>query len=1039
MVEFTGTTPSEAGGNGQGSITSFASRLDAATLAAVGDPTVERGGIESLAPGSGPSSSDYKSAPNAFAKALMNKFPGLFTVNQGETLFDIYSKNDTYDTGTIIQRMKDDEFLLDTTTGWLVMSEYIDGNLIAEALFRNAGLPSDGTMTAEQFLPATQKLFGDYTKDYNGFVLTPQISKFLAQVCGTDGKIEKQNMASMFNSGTNSIIEVKMGLVSKDYFGLFVRPTNVSTDFDQVVPFATLVAFMMTNDADNNGWLSTAELKIAVNGTDRGQSSANDAAVQTYMNCYGKKDSSGNWEINIDGLTLMLSDRSLNQPTELTGSDFSSWGDPFLVDLNLIPITRVIWGASYGDQQSLNDGILSQGELIKLFGGLGQTVSPAQAKLLVDVYGDGTFVTQANVQQMRNDGFFSLATEVSKTCTLNWDSIPATTLARAIFKQVGIDPDAAGAAVTADQFSAGFKLLYGDSKTLDDPTGLTKNLGTENTLSVVQMGLILEGLNTVFSIPLDTTSVADGRGLIGTPAFHNTGWWDSILKFAGDEAKNVVSTIATIAGVTEDVVAGVLNGKIPADVAMVKGGYKIITAISDAIKKGDESAKNLMTTMGTALKSLVSTVADEVKVLSDEGKALVDQLVAAAKEGATEIEIRALSVLSGMSAEAARVEIETMAFKSRLTNFAKDMSYDNMKTLIPNYDDTLADLTKAYDSAVASFGNSDADRMLLAEKGYKFDSDNNLIKEGRVLGNIEKLDVFGDYCRADIGVELGVAATGIGYPGFVKDLDAFEARVIYSYKGKDANGNAKHELRFRIGDLAGVALPTIPVAESAGVKGDAGFFTNHDILLSWAVSPNGSSTMNDVIYNSAIGMVLEGSGPAGLADYIPGPVGAALNEVGLPIPMPGSVWGTWKSSADVEAGVGWSATVSYNLSKMGNLALVPFISEIAGAAIGTAASSAALTDVEIETVGGATSFLALFGVTIVHASAMLGAFSADLVYTLADYVAGTGNANLSFGLFSFVSPRLGVENAWIEGDNGFSIAARLRGQISAGSSGNNLY
>jgi hypothetical protein len=34
---------------------------------------------------------------------------------------------------------------------------------------------------------------------------------------------------------------------------------------------------------------------------------------------------------------------------------------------------------------------------------------------------------------------------------------------------------------------------------------------------------------------------------------------------------------------------------------------------------------------------------------------------------------------------------------------------------------------------------------------------------------------------------------------------------------------------------------------------------------------------------------------------------------------------------------------------------------------------------------------------------------------------------------------LGVENAWIEGDNGFAIAARLRGQISAGTSGNNLY
>jgi hypothetical protein len=955
--------------------------------------------------------------------ALFKKLGQDLTSEQATFLVKVYRDANTgraFLTPENVQRMRKDGFF---NTGAVLGDKCtlnwnsIDGGLISDALCRAVGLASGTALTAVQFDTATDNLFGDNRG------VTGENAVLLTRIFGTNGTLNREQVAQIFDSNSISMA----GLSGQKFVWIH---TDVTAENLTFLDRSVTANFIMLSDANNDGWLNAGELRAAITSRLATGEVMTDAVMQTYMDCYGDKNPDGTMAVSRYGVMAMLNEGALNVPVYGTASSTS-----FDIKLNAIPIARVIWGASFGDKESLYDGTLSKGELVTLFSDLKVGISPEQAQFLITVYGNGTTVNVDNVKQMRDDGFLTTGAVLGEKCTLNWKNIDGLLLARAIFKKNRLDPDAAKATLTADQFGQGYKSLYSDTpiQALNDPAGLVKAFGTKNTLTVVQMASALNGLNVDSSIekvslPRTGQFIIDALPL-KVPAFHITSWWSSVLKFAGDEAKDVVSTISQIAGVTEDVVAGVLNGKLSVEAGLAQGGYKIVTAILDAVKTGDERAKKLIDTLGKAINAAISD-------LSAEGKTLIKQMVEAAKAGVSEAEIRALSMLSGMPPDDAKARIESMASKGTIVKFAKDMSYENMKAMIPNYDDTLAALTKLHEAAVAAFGNSDADRKMLAADGYTFDSNDNLVKGGRVLSNIEKLDAFGQFARADIAVELTAVTVRAGVD-IAGALNVLQFRAFYAYAGKDANGNAQHQLRLRITEEAGVDLPPLPVVASGG---DIGLFTIHDLVISWSVSPTGVSTKNDVRWNSALGMVAEGYSPKlgnnippPLGDVIPPPLEAIIGEDGLaPVALPPE----WKGNAEIEVGTGFGATVSYNLTKLGDFWWTPFLSELVGAAIGGVASTAALSGVEAETAGVATPFVVSFGPEIIHASTMLGGFAADLVYAGAETVEKKDQATVSFGVFAWMALKAGAKVAPLPGA---SVGITLRGQVSVGVDLNNLY
>ena len=958
------------------------------------------GGIRIVAPEIGTfNNSEQYASP---ASDLVRNFPIPVSLKQAEFLIRAYDPSLQGSPRIIIEKMKADGALVADTSedgGYIAGSE-IGGAKIAAALWNAAGATSSTPLTAKQFHKAITILFGDVAD------LSPQMAAFLTNAFGTDGTMNLKQAAAIFDSDA-----IRLHFNSfRDYADVEVRPYYVPVRVDN----ETVAAFVISFDQNNDGLLSQREL-TSNNQPRRFYFAANSnawgndfATLATYMGAYGKKDSTGAMVLDIEAVKAMLTDGSLVPPATT-----DSWDTAFTIKLDAVPYDRMIWGASYGDSPPLNGRLMSEDGLIKMFGRLGETVSSEQAKFLINVYGDGTYVTPTNVRQMRDDGLLTTGTVAGEDVTLNYNNIDGVLLSRAIFKKIGVDPDAAKATLTGEQFGAGFKLLYGTipHQALTDPTGLATVFGTKNTLTVAQMGSALNGHNVDYSVPYVPGRRAgitfDGfTGIRRTPklvkAFHTTGWWSSILKFAGDEAKDVVSTISTIAGVSEDVVAGILNGKLSVEAGLAKGGYKIISAIAAAIAKGENSAKKLIDTMGTAINAAI-------KDLSTEGKAMIADLIKAAKEGASEVAIRTLSMLSGMSPADAKKAIESIASKGKMVDFAKNLTFDDMKAMVPDYDKVIADLKEQVALLAAAIHSDPAGLQALAGMGYTFNADKQMMKGGQVLSEAETQDVFAKHFRADLAIEINAGRTN------ALALDGLQFRVFVDYAGKDEDGNDKIQFRIRVLAESG-AQATVREGDYGSVGVDAGLVTVHDLVMSWSVPAVGDATKNDVLWNSSIALIGEADATLNLSTLF------GRDIEGDAIPKPSA----FNGEAGLEWGFGGGFTVSYNLTKLGDQSWKPFLSEVGGAAVGVAASIGVFLGAEALTEGGITAFLELYGLPIVQAGAMVGGFAADLIYAAAD--TNKDHVSVLSGFFGWVALRSGL--AYADPESTDTLKLRVRGQIN---------
>ena len=1199
MVESASTTSSENSNTGVGGTTDFSSRLDATTLAAVGDPTTEQGGIEKL------SDSDKIDQYNLeLAQDIVSQFPTAITLKQAECLAKSYYTDHFALTSEVIKQLKTDGVLVPTSGvgGWYFNCSKVSGIKLAYALWNAADMKDASPITAAQFDNFTDILFGDIGG------VSPQTAAFLTSAFGTGGKLSLNEVAAIFDSGS---IGLSIAKEIGDYVKVGVHFGAVPLRSDT----PTTAAFLMCYDQNNDGLLNFQELRS--NNQERRLNFANgEDPVPTYLACYGKKDANGTMVLDMDAVKAMLTDGSLG-----LSANADSWDAPFATNLKAIPIERVISGASYGDGGSLNDGILSNGELVTLFGKLGQNVTSKQAQFLINVYGDGTSMTTANVQQMRNDGFLTTGSFVSDKATLNWDNIDGgliadamyravgvaagtgltadqfdtatdtlfgdyagvnlqqaafltrifgtdntlngaqmagifekniisingvggenyiriavktpndnllftdnataanyiamfdtnydgwldagelktainsrtsdgvsaddkitqnymncygekasggymlisrdgvmamladtslklmsvapnrgyavgfdinlnaiptarllrgqsygyvsgVLLARAIIKQVGLDPDTAGVALKADQFSTGFNLLYSGMqvKPLKDPAGLTKYFGSNDTLTVAQMGDALNALNTNVSIPLVANPKAGGFNEEAmVPAWHTTGFWGSIIGAADAVVEGgvvaVVSTVAKISGITTDIVAGVLNGSMDLAAAIANEGSTIVPAIIKAIKNGDESAKGLLENIGKAINHAISD-------LSAEGKTLISEMVDAAKEVGEDMAVQTLAALAGMSAADAKKQIEALASKGKVAKFCTEANFETMTALIPGFVDKMTDMEKQYDAAMSNFGQSDADRQALAAKGYTFNSENKLMKSGKILSESETQIAYQDvYGKIDLGIDLGWSNMGLG------NLDGFELRATLCYTGK-INGTDKNnfQIRFRVLDLAGIG------GKIGRYGADTGLSSAHEYALTWAVEKGWkSATKTDTRYNSSLVYIGEAKGARAIA--------AVLGEaIAGDAPQPPATW----TGPELEIGGGGGMTVTYNLSQLGKKWWQPMLSEVAGAAIGAGLTYAVMYGVVMVTRGAFKPFVDVYGGTLAHAGAMAGGFAADLIYAHKD--PNAEHASVSSGFFFWIALKSGGPSATnLEGGKGQSVVLQQRTQISSGS------
>jgi hypothetical protein len=877
------------------------------------------------------------------------------------------------------KRMRDDGFLNTGATlgdGATLNWDNIDGGLIADALCGELGLAVGTGLEAAEFDFATDKLFN------NTAGVNSEQAAFLTRLFGTGGKLNREQIAGLFENNNISM----NGVAGEGIVRITVNTTAENMSFAD----STMAAnYIMLYDTNNDGLLYTDELRAAITSRIAAGQVATDTDIQAYMNCYGGRSNDGNMFINRDGVLAMLNDSSLSM-----SKSSAEWARSFDIVPDAIPIARVIMGASYGDLESGNDGLVSNAELVALFSTLGLTLTSDQAVFLIKVYGDGafngSFLTQANVQKMRDDGFLTTGAIRGETCSLNWNNIDGGLLAREIFRNCGLDPNVENVSMNGDLFSAGFKTLYGDSKTLKDPAGLTNYFGLNDKLTVAQMGSALNAVNTVISYPTD----GEGRRL--------TSLWDSALGLVEGAADDVVSTISTISGVAENVVAQLFNGTTELAAMMVNDGNKIIPAIVNAIKQGDETAKKLIGKLGLALTKIPG--------LADKEKKYVADLITAAQTGLQDTIVASLCTLVGLPAAAAAKAIKAINLKLDLQSLATTMTVDKMTAFIPDYASKLQDMVNMMDAAIAALPNDAVSLQKLAEKGYTLDSNNNLVKGGITLSADESKDVFAKFFRLDLGVEFNFGAAIGGY------VDGGLVSTFLAYKGT-INGEKQFELRFRVIDEAGVGRQTV----YGGT--DAGLINVHDMVIPWSVAKDGSSTtMKDVLWNSSIAGVAESQVnlKAPELNVFQDIWGVERTTDGTPLPPT-----TWLNSGSFELGGGWGLTVSYNLSKMGGDAGKAFVAEIMGASAGTAIGTIGLLGVNVVTEGETLALTVMFGVTVLNATAILGSFAADAA--VAYERREKGDTSMNHGFFVFGAVRENIAQVDI---HGISFGARARLQIS---------
>ncbi len=777
---------------------------------------------------------------------------------------------------------------------WSYQWDCIDGGLIADALCRAIGLEPGTPLTARQFDEAFWNLFGDP----NG--IGPENADFLARTFGTSGTLNHDQIAGIFDRA-----DIRTdGPITEGHIDLTViADTNTKGFTDD----AQAANYIMGFDANGDGLINQDEFTAAMESRLADGISINGDLAAMYMDFYGFNDGGGQRVLDINGVNAMLADTSLYVAPR--GPDGA---EGFGINLNITPIERVVRGAS------LDDDMLNHGELAALFQqlGLGDR-DPAQMDSLLKVYGNGDVVSVDTIMgQMQTDGFLTLNPNLAAPSALNWDNIDGVLLARAVFWEVGVDPNVDGATLTPEEFDLGVDRLFNetDGQNPADARNQVEVFGTDGRLTVTEMGTAFDASAIHIDGVAGENYVRIAAHTADIPAHHHASWWKSTLKFLGDEAKDVVATISEVTGIAEETVANILNGKLSVEEALAQGGGEIVTAISAAVQRGDERAMALIDKLGEAITS-------GIEGLSEEAKAVVMQMVESAKAGGGEVAIRALSAMTGMPADAVLEVIESITQKGSMVDFAKNMTYEDMMAMIPDYEATLAELEAQADALMGTVGNDPTARRTLEDNGYSFDSSNNLMRSGRVLNEADQRDVFAKYFRADAGVELNMGSTGKK-----QAFNGLQVRFFVDYAGTDANGNKTIQFRIRVLDEAGFAVGT----KSAGA--DGGLFSAHDLIMQWKVPPEGPPVKGDVLYNSTLGVIGEVNGGAGgLANFL------GTTVQGSPVQLP-AAWNEADiaagNQADTEVGIGWGKTVSYNLSEMGDDWYQPFLSEIAGAAVG---------------------------------------------------------------------------------------------------------
>jgi hypothetical protein len=744
------------------------------------------------------------------------------------------------------------------------------------------------------------------------------------------------------------------------------------------------------------------------------------------------------------------------------------------VNLGALNIGRVFRGASYGDTNSHNDLTLSNGELVTLFKTLGQTVTPEQAQFLVNLYGNGAFLTQANLQSMRDDGFLTTFTTLGNGATLNWDAISGEMISAALCSVVGVDPgigllaeqfeaatakvfgstagvntqqavfltrlfgtggklsrgqiaalfenndismnaasadgtvrtnvnttidsqidgallaramfaegggdvNAEGATINADQFSTGFKNLYAGltgGKTLEGATEMTNYFGGGGTITIAQMGTCLNAIN--HQTNTDGVLLGETRA---TQTYLDGSWWDTVMKFLTHEAKTVVSDITAITGVSEDILASILNGDLTKDVAFAKGGYKFVSSLSAAIKAGEASAKNVMSSLGKAISSAVSSLGESAKIM-------IDDMVKEAQELGDEATIRTLSMMSGMSAEEAKKMVGGLLDKGKFVDKANNMSFEEMSAWIPDFE------------------NVQANARLQCENGLAMNDTSDAAKQQNM--------------RYDFGVELDVGLTS----GFL--LTAGSVRLMYSFQ-KDYQGHESQQFRLRFLGEVGIGGAIVPDYFTL----DGGMATVHDLILGWTLTDGGKYAREDTKWNSTLAVVGEGQAPGFLFGVL-GHAVPTIFDIG------------WKASGkkgEFEAGAGVGMSVTYNLMKLGKKWYAPFLAEAAGAAvpIGIAtgiacffgpAARAEGAMVELAAVLPGADTPALQAVAVVYAAVMVTSFAADAIYMAAEK--DSDKVAFTAGAFGFVAARVNgsAEVKISESPFGVGIAVGARGQAN---------
>ncbi len=789
------------------------------------------------------------------------------------------------------------------------------------------------------------------------------------------------------------------------------------------VPLSDTGEYLMSFDGDGDGYLSKEEFaqatqSISNSGYD-GQPMS-EADIATFVDSYGVNmlDENGNMVRALDkyGVEAMVGEGSL-----IYGEDAATGEKSLYIAVDRISDERIIKGASSDFEN------LTQEELGVAFERLGiDTNDPTQMEFLTKVYGDGSRVTvDAVTTTMQEDGFQTL--DPGAAPTLTWDNIDSERVATALFKEVGVDPNAKGASLNAQQYYDAVTMLFGSNEglSLGDAQHQVDALGTDGRLTVEELAVVFDEKMISLSAAEGSSTVTLDANTEGMAHHEFTGWWDSAMSYLGEEVHKVVEDASKLLGIGKDIVAGLLNGTIKLDELGEKAAADILKRLGEAIADGNDSALDFVQNLGKAILTGGTS-------LIPEGQKLVNQLVEDAKAGGNDLAVGMLMDLAGLTAEQAQTLINDAVEPMALYNQLSGMTFEEMKAFIPDFEEKYAEgeaMVKEFWDTVAK----DEEALAQLEKeGWVLDENGHLVSSetgGRMLEE-DKQDYADKHLRFDIAIELN--------SGLVKGtaLDALQGRVFFTMPRRDADGNQYMEFRVRELDEAGL------YKEFSNGNVDGGLVAVRDLVVPFYVSGEKAGQRGDILYNSTLGVIVEGdtkitdlSSVFGNQAWVTGlPNGydkaSALEQT----------WGEWaKNKIDFEFGAGIGFTTTYNFDELarngeGDRIISPFLGEIFGGLIGLGVGAAAMTGAEVFSEGGATAFLSKYGITSEHAMGMIGAFGFDAVMATRKEDDGI---SLSVSDFEWLALRTGTKNADFPdltvpiSGSGWGAWAQVRGRIQA--------